>query len=237
MRSTNNTSLYVLVVVVSVTLLAIATGRTSLSSQPRAQAAYLEQPDGWVPFSAQVRVYSTDLTTYGRFYRSDDGSTRLETGPSLDELQVISIRNHAYRQLYAFNRKSTTQKWSAQPIEGPDEVFQPGRRRVGMIGLTKLEERVAVDDVGNLVLFTKNTKNIPIEQFFEAYRYINAKSGYTSIDVPTLNFFSVVRQNSSTGRREVYFDIHNGPQSAELFQPPAGSIIEQLEPPSMMRKR
>jgi hypothetical protein len=97
-----------------------------------------------------------------------------------------------------------------------------------MTGQTRLAERSAVTEDGVIVPITSTAVSIPGDQFFEMYQYVNANSGYVSIDVPALNFFSVIRQNPKSGRREVYFDIHVNAQPDVLFRPPAGAHIQRL---------
>src|SRR5690349_23823175 len=85
----------------------IATGslfavRAAVSPQKRTITDEIPQPstDHWISFDADLRIYHTDgANASGRFYRTTDGSTRMETGPEGQEIQVIAIKN-VPRQIY-----------------------------------------------------------------------------------------------------------------------------------------
>src|SRR5438067_2261311 len=84
----------------------------------------IPQPQNWVPFSAQIkRVYEkSGEVVVGRVYRSSDGSTRSETGPSLDAINTIGIKNISTRSFYMWQGNDT---WTAQPMELPPEGWHP----------------------------------------------------------------------------------------------------------------
>ena len=67
-----------------------------LESVSFAQEAARVPPRGheWVPFQADVRRTTKDGTrAVGRFFRSRDGTTRAEMGPSIEEPDSIAIRD------------------------------------------------------------------------------------------------------------------------------------------------
>ena len=61
----------------------------------------LPQPAAWVPFTAKVAVTHTgaDLVV-GVFYRSTNGSTRLETGPVEGDSRVVSVKDVPHKTRY-----------------------------------------------------------------------------------------------------------------------------------------
>jgi hypothetical protein len=74
-------------------------------------------PDHWVPFSAEMEiVLPTGRRWVGRFFRGADGSTRSETGASLERIELISINNYTERMQYRFSRRTG---WSSGLLERP----------------------------------------------------------------------------------------------------------------------
>ena len=92
-------------------------GRTApLYAQDRPQAEMIPIPDRWVPFSAKLTMRTTTGETIaGRMYRSSDGSTRSETGPSPDRMTVIAIKNIPQVTLYFWQRG----QWTQEPLQLP----------------------------------------------------------------------------------------------------------------------
>lgn len=93
-------------------------------------AAYIEQPENWVPFSAYVLVTHPDVgRAVGRYYRSSDGSFRRETGPALDDIRVIDIMNVSAGVRYFYG--SRTGWGMAKPTrigsDAPSNGLQIGR--------------------------------------------------------------------------------------------------------------
>ena len=61
----------------------------------------------------------------------------------------------------------------------------------------------------------------------EAYQFING-SGTMMLVAPELNFFAVVRQSLSNGRREIYSNIRRAEFGSDFFDPPADAVVKQL---------
>ena len=74
-------------------------------------------PDRWVPFSAEMEIVLPGGKRWvGRFFRGADGSTRSETGASLDQIELISINDYTERMQYRFSRRTG---WSSGTVERP----------------------------------------------------------------------------------------------------------------------
>lgn len=63
-----------------------------------------------------------------------------------------------------------------------------------------------------------------------AYRYVT-RSGNVWLLVPELNFFPVVQQALSTGRREEYWNIRLEKPDPMIFELPVGVVPVQLDRP------
>jgi hypothetical protein len=87
-------------------------------------------------------------------------------------------------------------------------------------------------------LAIRNTQDgsLTATEGFNAYQYVDS-TGSASLLVPDLNFFAVVRQNLSTGRRETYTNIEIGAQPQSLFQPPPGEPVTEIATPRGIRRR
>src|SRR5919197_4236876 len=94
-------------------------------SQPRELIA---QPTNWLPFTADVRRVDekSGEVRVGRFYRAADGSTRSETGPTLDAIDTIGIKNIASRKFYLWSQDRGW--WTAQPMDLPQRGWRPTAR-------------------------------------------------------------------------------------------------------------
>lgn len=182
-------------------------GRTS-QQEPR---TLLAQPSTWVPFTAKLSVeYPDRAPVVGAFYRSSTGSTRLETGPSGDDVRVVSIKNLPSRTQYVLG---PTGVWrSSSMTKG---VFAPLPFHTGMKNLVLHPHRVSVG-AGELYSLNSTTG-------YAAYQYATGNGGSLLL-VPELNFFPVVQQRAD-GRREVYKDIIVGEPDEALFAPPAGATV------------
>jgi hypothetical protein len=132
-----------------------------LASPDCAQAGLIPSPAEWVAFSADAELRHGEQSKSGKFYRSSDGSTRLETGPA--DRRELTIKNSRQLKIYHCVAASCT----VQPLGPARESGSPPKMRADQPGLTKLPE--------------------PVEGF-EAYQW---ESGTTSVVLPGLNFFAV----------------------------------------------
>jgi hypothetical protein len=234
-RATITTALLLTGVIIGV----LPASRATLTSQQGGNQQLIPQPAEWVEFSAQLKVFHPGQPeAVGRFFRDLNGSTRLETGPTESDIKIISINNYSSRLRYV-QTSAVPNRWRAEPINIPNRPWAPIPRRVQTTGLTKLPERITVTEQGELLPISKGVAmGLSETQFFEAFHYVNAAGNFLTIDIPALNFFSVLKQNSASGRREVYFNIKSGPQPAELFEPTPGEPIEQsAEGPTQAGRR
>lgn len=199
----------------SVTLLAlIAAASAAVSSLRNEEIPVIEQPAAWVPFEATVEVSKPAYPrAVGRFYRSDDGSTRLETGPEDGTVNIVSIKNIARATIYV---KSTTGQWVSHPMKLPTGGYRPAKMRVATVGLSQFPFKLALQKGQNGSLRSNSAG-------LDAYHYVTP-SGNVWLMVPSLNFFPVL-QETLEGRRELYSNIVVGGQPAELFEPPPGAVI------------
>jgi hypothetical protein len=208
-----------LLVVIPVVLAAGATppGRHLLA---RAQSVkqIIPQPDNWVPFSANVKRVTDNGTVYvGRFYRAADASTRTETGPSLDDVRVISIKSMPDQLLYLWVKQRN--QWISHPMQLPPGGWRPVPR--------VLNDRV-----------------IATGERIEGFALMKIDDGQnrSHVESPQLNFFPLrmteLCKNATSGVvcGEWYSNILIGNPPADLFKVPAGEPIVASDVPGGLRK-
>jgi hypothetical protein len=184
-----------------------ATGPATVASQV---SVALPQSSDWIAFSAAVEITEPGSPRLiGRYYRSSDGSTRLETGPEDGSMVVISIKNIPSETFYWFS-PAPGRGWTAQPLKLPVGGWRPAAYRAEMKGLSKHSERVSG---------------------YETYRYIS-NSGDISLLASELNCFPVMRQSLRTGRREVYSNIVLGEPVLDSMVPPPNVQVRKLDKPA-----
>ena len=154
-------------------------------------------PDHWVPFSAEMEiVLPTGKRWVGRFVRGADGSTRSETGISLDRIENISIYNYTERMQYHFKRRTG---WSSGSVERPPGWPKPLR----MSGAMYRRLRKGHEPIEGLDVLVR--------------------TGEDSVELiaPQLNGFVIdVRRSGCGPECGTHFrQIELGPQPASLFQP------------------
>jgi hypothetical protein len=167
-------------------------------------------PDVWRSLVADYQDSSpSGISLVGRYWRGEDGSIRLETGRSLDRLDVIHIQNVALREVYEFK---TDFGWSSRPLS-------PGVSLVPM-------QQIALE--GSTVATTTFEGRTALRR--------TGANGVIDVYVPELNFLLVDRTGPD-GRRQVLRNIHvNARIASTLFAPPAGSHIGRLiESPGIQR--
>jgi hypothetical protein len=202
----------------------LALGGVLVARSLAVQSAFHEIPGprAWVPFSADVRVTFPGSSTVitGRFFRSSDGSGRLETAVTGRDSkdQLVSINNLPAGMSYV----GRGLVWKSFASRG---LSKPARWRAGTPGLTKLAQRIAL--VGDASATSGSDLKLVAEGGYEAYRW--ATGSLDCILIPSLNFFPVVRNSLLSGRREVYSNIAIGEPPREIFGPPLGVTVEPYE--------
>jgi hypothetical protein len=198
-----------------------AAARVRSSTPPRlTEADLVRQPETWVPFQGKLIKESTDrATVYGRYYRASDGSDRVDTGFSLDHIGVISIHHVPSSTYYRYTK---AEGWVAGPMLLPSRGWRPLKIAKNMNGLVKYPHKLALAE--------GQSRSLTATEGFDAYVYSN-NVGDVFYEVPELNMFHILRVSTSTGKREVHFDIRLGEPPAELFLPPADAVVTRTEKP------
>src|SRR5215467_16037222 len=121
---------------VKIAIVALAVGLVGFGAvhglakpQTADQNGQIAGPDHWIAFTAAVVISGREgRAVIGRFYRSDDGSTRYETGPSAPDIRVIDIKNIAHERQYLFSDGA----WNELKLQ---------LRKVGQLALPKYGAR------------------------------------------------------------------------------------------------
>lgn len=172
---------------------------------PPAMRSEVPQPPGWVAFDADVVkvVAGSPDVIRGRYFRGEDGSDRLESGPG--DVVVVSIRNIAKSTLYVSSPKTG---WVSQPMALPDGQWRPPRYYREHPALSAIDE--------------------PLDGF-RVFRWVTA-GGDEDLLAPDLNFFAL-RKKSGDGTTTEYSNVVVRPQPPELFEPPPGVPVRHVTTP------
>lgn len=164
------------------------------------------QPSTWQPFIASIRITRPDGPgiVVGTLYRRSDGSERNDTGPAGGTTQVISIRNHRTRGFYTW---TATRGWRRHPL-GFELTTPPKRIRKS----------------GDAELYQPSAA---IEGF-EVLRTA-APDGSEAFVAPELNLYPLVLK--TPGRTVELHDIRRVEPSDDLFLPPAGVQVVEMQNP------
>lgn len=193
----------------------------SLLHQTTHQHQVVPQARNWVPFSADIkRVYEkSGEVTVGRVYRSSDGSTRSETGPSLNTVNTIAVKNIATRTFYLWQGNEW---WTAHPMELPPDGWHPFPRILSP-----------------MMAAMPNT----IQGFSAIKTTTNSKSGARTIyEAADLNFLPLITTVpcDTTAVSECgiwHSNVRIAEQRPELFRPPAGAqIVRKTEPGGIIKE-
>jgi hypothetical protein len=198
-----------------------AGSRAVSESSPHTPEATQEilQPVRWVAFEADYKEteQGTQVST-GRYFRSTDGSTRLETGDGTHNT-VISIKNIARATMYVYCANPDAPDpdagwiWMSFPMELPSTGWHPLPRRVNQ-HLKPHPERI-----GGLTVYK-----------------MSSPGGEISLQAPELNFFTLVTELENGQRRE-FHNIRRVEPPAELFLPPPGVEVRAKSKPLGIRMR
>lgn len=178
------------------------------------QPALVSQPTDWVPFSAQhERTNETGEVSVGRYYQSSDGSTRSETGPSLNSINVVLIKHIPTATFYKWRPK---EGWTQQPMELPPNGWHPRPTYASVF-------QDAAETVEGLRLLK---------------RELGARTMFVA---PELNLFPVMEKRTDCAPAVMcgsrYFNIHIGEPPSELFTPAANATTKQLSEPGGIKSR
>jgi hypothetical protein len=225
MRLSDRTRTALAMTILPLAVLGILARNILARTSSAGSAEPVEAPADWVPFQANVTITNPDTPAVrGRYYRASDGSERLETGPSEQDIRVIMIRNFSERVAYLFSSKA----WTREPIE-PLNGGKPLQWRKGSnwiehpyrLALRRGESGSLTADVGLFV-----------------YR-VATEQGVITFKAPELNLFDVIRQRPD-GRYEVYSEIDQVEPPRDVFAPPVGVSVQDLgrrQMPSQMFER
>lgn len=180
--------------------------------QQLSNVVIVPQPATWVPFSADIKRVGAEKGTVwvGRFYRASDGSTRSETGRSLDSIDTVGIKNIEGRTFYLWSKSRGS--WTAQPMDLPPWGWQPRPRH-----LSPRMGAVAQKVEGFDLMLSINKQRMVYES-------------------PQLNFFPLVAVEpcavaTATACGVWHSNIVLGEQPPSYFLPQAGASLEWLSEP------
>ena len=188
------------VAVVAGLMMAVAIGVRTGYSQRQAQRSLVSSSAEWLPFRADLSILKPGGEMVdGKFFRSSDGSERMETWAHGDpSRKVIFIKNVLQETWYKY---SPVTLWESGPMQ-----LRSGYR----------PPRVALE-------------NAPRSQMTFGGRPLHEvrTTGGDNIAFadPALNMFVVVRQNLSSGYRETYSNIQQEEIQSDLFVPPPGADV------------
>lgn len=159
----------------------------------------------------------------GRYYRSADGSHRLDTGPSLVELEASSIFNITARRDYIHRPFGD---WAVRSVLDAADLKPP-----------KALSRAPVPTLYpyRLAIGKGQSGSLTATVGFSAYQ-IRWADGTTKLVVPELNLFAVSIR-APNGRTEVYSNIELVEPPASIFRAPADVAIQQLPGRRLMDSR
>jgi len=183
----------------------------------------IDQPEAWVAFEADVTIsHPGQPPVVGRYYRSVSGSFRLQTGATLKDIRVVSIKNTIDGVWYVYSKAK--ERWTrhqdvqAMPIDHPPMRIKRG------FGLQPYQFRLA--------LRPGESPNYRATVGLTAYQRSDPTDpdGTYNLYVPELNMFPVLAQEGVNGRREAYTNIDLKEPAIELFYPPPGVPVEEGAP-------
>jgi hypothetical protein len=174
------------------------------------EGAEIPQPEQWVAFHATVlRTQPGTPDLAGDFWRSSDGSTRLELWTN-GKLESVMIKNVFRSLLYTF---ASRRGWVRQPMVLPPNGYRPLRHHANP----------------NLI------KEDALLEGRVVYRSHSPDGEITKL-APALNFFVLVR-DSANGKREEYSNVRVELPNPNLFEPPVDAVvIHQDEPGGIIWK-
>lgn len=191
-----------LAVLAAATMMAVA--RNGATTENR--RTLIQTPGTWVAFSAEAIVTTPGQPTMvGKFYRSTDGSARVEQRTADSSVVLIAIANLQRRLAYQYISRAG--EWTSRPLLIPTEGYSPPRGKTEeMRGLTRQSDRI---------------------EGFEVYRY-DPQGGDVAFQAPALNFTALVTERAG-GAKRVLSNIVMGEPDGALFDLPDGVTAKHLE--------
>jgi hypothetical protein len=182
-------------------------------SQQRAGITPLSDvPGDWVPFRAvRTDVFNPEQVLVSRIYRSRDGSTRTESGASLDNVDTITIKNMTEKTFYKWVKDGG---WTSHPMQLPGGRYVPPTTTAPQ----GAEDAGEVEGLGVLKMRTD-------------------RGGSTQYLSPQLSYYPVkatvpCKDASATGCGWWLSNIVVGEQPPELFRPPSGEAVVKSDRPA-----
>ena len=187
----------ILVVAVAVVVLSFAVPRAQRTEGPTG-------PSTWVAFTADMVRTAPGGSVYGHFFRDADGSTRLESGPSLTDMRLIDVKNVTEEATYYFTEQTG---WTRHPMKLEGKGWLPQTR----------PSRPPSE--GRAVQYEN----------FEGWT-LTGPNGQMEIQIPALNFFAA-DSSRANGTRMRYSNIQIRAVDRALFAPPPGAAIVYSDKP------
>jgi hypothetical protein len=178
-----------------------ASSRVGAEGRVQERRTLIPSPDTWVAFAAELsRTGPGSPAVVGRFFQGEDGSDRTESGPTLQDIRVISIHNMSRERYYIYTDQTG---WTEHPMQLTSFSKQP---------------RKIPTNIQNLV-------QSPVDFEGHTAYLLGTASGTQAVLVPALNFFVVDRRTPGGGRTR-YSNVQFGPVDAALFEPPNGVSVK-----------
>lgn len=155
-----------------------------------------------------------------------DGSTRAETGSSLDQISVVIIKNISRETFYKWRRE---EGWTQQPMQVPPGGWHPRPTYASLFTNT----------AETLEGFQLVRRELPRLEGFQLVRH--ELPGLVVLLAPDLNLFPILERRSdcapsvTCGSR--LFNIHLGDQPGELFEPPSDAAMTAVAAPGGIIRR
>jgi hypothetical protein len=190
----------------------------------------VQGPSERVEFSSVLTRTTASTLQTGRFFRAADGSERHETGPAVDVVAQVEIKNVAQEKAYyyGYNGPGKGNGWTAHPMQ------------LAGFGVPPFPKAEPVSE------FTPDPKGQLQHEGFAAVE--RTQGGVMQRLVPALNFL-IADQLDPAGNRLTHSHIQvgslaqlvaqlppvqSGPGRDPLFEPPAGATVTWNPTPSGM---
>jgi hypothetical protein len=198
-----------IVPVLLVAAVVAAKGRRQSAGTNATQAVTLiDAPTAWVAFTADyVKGYPGKDEVLGRFFRTSNGSDRLESGPPDDPSRVVFIHNIA-RGVYYTKRIAADGHvfWISGPMALPPDGWKP----------MQMTEEKGV--------------RVQLHATIEGRTVIQTGTrGIVSLLAPSLNYHPMVRRDIATGYHELFRNVKLEEPAEALFEPPPGAEVRQTD--------
>jgi len=193
--------------------LTIAEYRTRVQALNLQHPEIVDAPATWVAFQAELTITRPGgPTAFGKYFRSSDGSHRIQTGPSHSDVRVISILNVSERMWYDYSARSG---WTSYDYPNAVSKERPTPVRANLPGWNEYPFRLA--------LKRGESGAVNADEGFRAYQVID-RNGTVTLKVPDLNLYSAVIQRPD-GHHQALSNIDITEPSNETFRPPTNVAV------------